>query len=196
MGIVQTWDTHVANFPRLRDELLPPLDRAVSALLDDLAARGLLDETLVVMLGEFGRTPRISRADARRRPRPRPLAVRLPGRLRRRGRGRRPGHRQVRPAGRLSGHPFLRPARPGRDHLPRPRRRPGHRAPRPPRPSDPALLGPGHRSDLFSRIGLIRTDLAHACRIRFSPWKGRGIESSRSATGSVVRSSLRMLRPR
>jgi len=60
MGIVQTWDTHVANFPRLRDNLLPPLDRAVSALLDDLGARGLLDETLVIMLGEFGRTPRIS----------------------------------------------------------------------------------------------------------------------------------------
>jgi uncharacterized protein (DUF1501 family) len=60
MGIVQTWDTHVANFPRLRDSLLPPLDQAVSALLDDLKARGLLDETLVVMLGEFGRTPRIS----------------------------------------------------------------------------------------------------------------------------------------
>jgi uncharacterized protein (DUF1501 family) len=59
MGIVQTWDTHVANFPRLRDSLLPPLDQAVAALLDDLGARGLLDETLVVMLGEFGRTPRI-----------------------------------------------------------------------------------------------------------------------------------------
>jgi hypothetical protein len=60
MGIVQTWDTHVANFPRLRDSLLPPLDQAVSALLDDLKIRGLLDETLVVMLGEFGRTPRIA----------------------------------------------------------------------------------------------------------------------------------------
>jgi hypothetical protein len=60
MGIVQTWDTHVANFPRLRDQLLPPLDQAVSALLDDLGARGLLKETLVVMLGEFGRTPRIT----------------------------------------------------------------------------------------------------------------------------------------
>jgi hypothetical protein len=59
MGIVQTWDTHVANFPRLRDSLLPPLDQAVSTLLDDLDARGLLDETLVVMLSEFGRTPRI-----------------------------------------------------------------------------------------------------------------------------------------
>ncbi len=60
MGIVQTWDTHVANFPRLKGDLLPRLDRAVSALLDDMAARGLLDETLVIMLGEFGRTPRIS----------------------------------------------------------------------------------------------------------------------------------------
>jgi Protein of unknown function (DUF1501) len=61
MGIVQTWDTHVANFPRLREGLMPPLDQAVSSLLDDLEARGLLDETLVMMLGEFGRTPRISR---------------------------------------------------------------------------------------------------------------------------------------
>ncbi len=60
MGIVQTWDTHVANFPRLKNELLPRLDRAVSALLDDMAERGLLEETLVIMLGEFGRTPRIS----------------------------------------------------------------------------------------------------------------------------------------
>jgi Protein of unknown function (DUF1501) len=60
MGIVQTWDTHVANFPRLKDSLLPALDRAVSTLLDDLEARGLLDETLVVMLSEFGRTPKIS----------------------------------------------------------------------------------------------------------------------------------------
>ena len=59
MGIVQTWDTHVGNFPRLRDDLLPPLDQPSRRLLDDLAARGLLDETLVVMLGEFGRTPRI-----------------------------------------------------------------------------------------------------------------------------------------
>ena len=59
MGHVQLWDTHVANFPRLRDQLLPPLDRALSALIDDLGSRGLLDETLIVMLGEFGRTPNI-----------------------------------------------------------------------------------------------------------------------------------------
>jgi hypothetical protein len=61
MGIVQTWDTHVGNFPRLKNDLMPPLDRAVSALLDDLETRGLLDSTLVVMLGEFGRTPKIAR---------------------------------------------------------------------------------------------------------------------------------------
>ena len=74
MGIVQTWDTHVDNFRAAARQPLPPLDRAVSALLDDLEVRGLLDETLVVMLGEFGRTPRICPADARRCPGPRPLA--------------------------------------------------------------------------------------------------------------------------
>jgi uncharacterized protein (DUF1501 family) len=60
MGRVQNWDNHSSIFPRLRDQLLPPLDRGVAALLDDLEASGLLDETLVVLLGEFGRTPRIS----------------------------------------------------------------------------------------------------------------------------------------
>ena len=60
MGGVQTWDTHEKNFVSLRETLLPPLDRALSALLDDLAATGLLDETLIVMTGEFGRTPDIS----------------------------------------------------------------------------------------------------------------------------------------
>ncbi|MEX2559970.1 MAG: DUF1501 domain-containing protein, partial [Pirellulales bacterium] len=60
MGIVQTWDTHSNNFSKLKNRLLPPLDQGVSALLDDMAASGLLDETLVVVLGEFGRTPKIS----------------------------------------------------------------------------------------------------------------------------------------
>jgi hypothetical protein len=59
MGRVQTWDTHSANFKSLKDRLLPPTDRGVAALLDDLQCRGLLDETLVVVTGEFGRTPRI-----------------------------------------------------------------------------------------------------------------------------------------
>jgi hypothetical protein len=64
MGRVQNWDTHAENFIRLKNQLLPPLDQGVSALLDDLAATGLLDETLVLLLGEFGRTPRISTVGA------------------------------------------------------------------------------------------------------------------------------------
>jgi hypothetical protein len=59
MGRVQNWDTHGDNFRRLKKELLPPLDRGVAALLDDLEATGLLDETLVLLLGEFGRTPKV-----------------------------------------------------------------------------------------------------------------------------------------
>ena len=60
LGNNETWDTHQAAFPNLRDYLLPPTDRAVAALLDDLEDRGLLDDTLVVMGSEFGRTPKIS----------------------------------------------------------------------------------------------------------------------------------------
>jgi uncharacterized protein (DUF1501 family) len=54
------WDTHKDNFRSLKERLLPPVDRAVSALLEDLSARGLLGETLVVLVGEFGRTPKIN----------------------------------------------------------------------------------------------------------------------------------------
>ncbi len=60
LGNDETWDTHEAAFPNLKNHLLPPLDKAVSALLDDLEASGQLDETLLVMGSEFGRTPRIS----------------------------------------------------------------------------------------------------------------------------------------
>jgi hypothetical protein len=60
LGRNETWDTHGNAFPHLKDKLLPPMDRCVSALIDDLGARGLLESTLVVMAGEFGRTPRIS----------------------------------------------------------------------------------------------------------------------------------------
>lgn len=59
MGRVQNWDTHGENFTRLKNQMLPPLDQGVAALLDDLEATGLLDDTLVLMLGEFGRTPKI-----------------------------------------------------------------------------------------------------------------------------------------
>jgi hypothetical protein len=60
LGNNETWDTHGNAFPHLKDHLLPPTDRAVSALLDDLRSGGLLDSTLLVMAGEFGRTPRIT----------------------------------------------------------------------------------------------------------------------------------------
>jgi uncharacterized protein (DUF1501 family) len=54
------WDTHSQNFTQLRDSLLPPLDGALSALIEDLDARGLLQETLVYCVGEFNRTPVIN----------------------------------------------------------------------------------------------------------------------------------------
>jgi len=53
------WDTHHRNFEALSRDRLPELDRAVSGLLEDLATKGLLDETLVVWMGEFGRTPKV-----------------------------------------------------------------------------------------------------------------------------------------
>ena len=53
------WDTHRNNFPSLKDRLMPPADQGFAALLDDLDARGMLKDTLVVWVGEFGRNPRI-----------------------------------------------------------------------------------------------------------------------------------------
>ena len=54
------WDTHIYNFEMLADRLVPIFDRVYNALLDDLQQRGLLEKTLVVAMGEFGRTPRIN----------------------------------------------------------------------------------------------------------------------------------------
>ena len=59
------WDTHQDNAGRLKNVLCPQFDTAYSALLDDLEDRGLLDETLVVVMGEFGRTPTINSAGGR-----------------------------------------------------------------------------------------------------------------------------------
>ena len=59
MGHMNNWDTHTDNCRQLKSRLLPPLDQGVSALLDDLTATGMLDETLVIMVGEFGRTPKV-----------------------------------------------------------------------------------------------------------------------------------------
>jgi hypothetical protein len=59
------WDTHQNNFRHLRERLAPPTDQALAALLEDLAQRGLLDTTLVVCMGEFGRTPRVNKFGGR-----------------------------------------------------------------------------------------------------------------------------------
>jgi uncharacterized protein (DUF1501 family) len=59
------WDTHANNFADHKNKLLPNLDRGFSALLDDLSLRGLLEDTLVVWLAEFGRTPAINKAAGR-----------------------------------------------------------------------------------------------------------------------------------
>lgn len=54
------WDTHTANFNALKDRLLPTLDKGLGNLLNDLLSRGLLDDTIVVVMGEFVRTPKIN----------------------------------------------------------------------------------------------------------------------------------------
>ena len=71
LGNNETWDTHGNAFPHLKNKLYPPTDRALAALLVDLAERGLLDSTLVAVAGEFGRTPKISQL---------PEHYKLPGR--------------------------------------------------------------------------------------------------------------------
>jgi hypothetical protein len=58
------WDTHSRNFVDLKERLMPVADQAFTALLDDLTARGLLDETLVLWTGEFGRTPRVGQRNS------------------------------------------------------------------------------------------------------------------------------------
>jgi uncharacterized protein (DUF1501 family) len=63
-GQTANWDSHETVFPRHR-QLLPPSDQAFSALIEDLEAHGLLDSTLVVAMGEFGRTPKVNRTAGR-----------------------------------------------------------------------------------------------------------------------------------
>lgn len=65
MGRVQNWDNHGDLFKRMKKDLLPPLDSGVSALLDDMNDRGLLEDTMVMMLGEFGREPKINKQGGR-----------------------------------------------------------------------------------------------------------------------------------
>jgi len=56
-----SWDTHSRNFSKMKESLGPTLDQSLSALIEDLAERGMLDETLVVVNAEFGRTPKINK---------------------------------------------------------------------------------------------------------------------------------------
>src|SRR5262245_33358142 len=60
-----TWDTHGNNFVSLKTKLLPQLDAAVSSLIDDLSIRGMLERTLVIVMGEFGRSPKVNPAAGR-----------------------------------------------------------------------------------------------------------------------------------
>jgi Protein of unknown function (DUF1501) len=59
VGVAGQWDTHTNNCSSLKKSLLPPFDMALAALLDDMQSSGLLDETLVIITGEFGRTPKL-----------------------------------------------------------------------------------------------------------------------------------------
>lgn len=59
-NVSPAWDTHAKNADRLKNALMPPMDQAYSALLEDLDQRGMLDETLVIWMGEFGRSPKIN----------------------------------------------------------------------------------------------------------------------------------------
>jgi hypothetical protein len=60
-SVNSAWDTHYWHYPRLTEQLLPGLDLAYSALLEDLETRGLLDQTLIVLTTEHGRTPKLDR---------------------------------------------------------------------------------------------------------------------------------------
>tara|TARA_B100002052_G_scaffold293591_1_gene316956 strand:+ start:75 stop:1391 length:1317 start_codon:yes stop_codon:yes gene_type:complete len=60
IGNAQNWDNHGNIFPTLKDRLLPPLDKGLAALLADLEERGMLEDTFVVLIGEFGRTPKVN----------------------------------------------------------------------------------------------------------------------------------------
>jgi hypothetical protein len=59
-GQTANWDAHENVFGRLKNDLIPPADQAFTALIDDLRGRGMLEETLVIAMGEFGRTPKIN----------------------------------------------------------------------------------------------------------------------------------------
>jgi hypothetical protein len=103
-----TWDTHKDNFNQLKNRLIPPMEQAFTALLDDLSDRGLLDQTLVIWMGDFGRTPKIN-AEAGRDHWPQCCSVILGGG------GIRPGQ-IVGESDRTASYPRLRPVTPADVH--------------------------------------------------------------------------------
>ena len=129
--IIRRWDTHTTNFDPLRTTC-PTLDLTYTALLEDLDDRGLLDETLVVVMSEMGRTPQVN-GNAR----PRPLDVLLLRAVRRGRHPRRHGLRRLRRPGGLRQGPAGQHRRHLRHDLPLPGHRPGDAGPRP-RPAGPS----------------------------------------------------------
>ena len=139
------WDTHWDHFPRMKDELLPGLDLTLSGLLIDLDRRGQLDETLVVLLSEHGRTPKLASVQGGGRDHwSRCYSVVMAGGgVEARLRPRQVGQDRQRPArapGLAQGHP--------RHHLSPARHRPGHDPHRSAGTADGAgARGRGHRRD-------------------------------------------------
>ena len=103
-----TWDTHKDNFNQLKNRLIPPMEQAFTALLDDLSDRGLLEQTLVIWMGDFGRTPKIN-TEAGRDHWPQCCSVILGGG------GIRPGQ-IVGESDRTASYPRLRPVTPADVH--------------------------------------------------------------------------------
>ena len=129
------WDSHEKLFPRHR-QLIPPADQALSALIEDLEPRGLLDSTLVVAMGEFGRTPKINGSAGRDHWPDCYTAVLAGG-----GVTRRRGVRGERPDRRVPGDRPGDAGRPGGDDLLAVRHRPRDRGARPDRPPVPPRRG-------------------------------------------------------
>ncbi len=103
-----TWDTHQDNFKRMKDRLVPPMEKAYVALLDDLEERGLLETTLVLWMGDFGRTPKINK-DVGRDHWPQCYSVVLAG-------GGIEGGQVIGQSDKDAAHPQLRPVTPAEIH--------------------------------------------------------------------------------
>ena len=146
-----SWDTHAANFGPLKNLHCPKLDRGLSALLEDMDQRGLLKETLVVAIGEFGRSPRMgvsTSGNSQRARRPRPLAVLLQRGGRRLRHRARHAVRRIGPDGVLAEGEAGPSERSAGDHLLRARHRSRHGDLQPPESAPRAGEGQDRRRPL------------------------------------------------